>query len=404
MAFNRRLLAILAERGAAQEVGTACLGRRPMRALLALAGLLGATAFAGLPGCSANQPGSLFLGDDGGGAGGGSSGSADDGGGTMPAASSGSSGSSGGGSSGSSSGAASGGQGGGDAGNSDAQPAGNTSITSTLPDTSRYAYSVTLKMQSFTVNPNQEVYMCQDFANPFKGVQADIVSYELHMSQGSHHMFAFYKPNATNAALVTCPQGGLQFAPYTLTAGSPDAIETYPDSMGATIPATTGFTINAHFINTGASALTANLSLTMYVAKPGEVTQHIGPVFLNQALLSVPATGQPSTSTSSYALPQDVNFLLGASHMHQRATHFISTANGQTLYETTQWSEPPPKIYSPALHLGAGTNISWSCTYVNDTGSTLTFGESAQTNVMCISEFIYYPVADVTNPVIGTQL
>jgi hypothetical protein len=379
-----------------------------MGALLALAGLLGATASAGLPGCSANRPGFSFLDDDGGGAGGGSSGSADDGGGTMPAASSGSSGSSGGAASGSSgsgsSGAASGGQGGGDAGGSDAQPAGNTSIASTLPDTSRYAYSVTLNMQSFMVNAGQEVYMCQDFANPFKGVQADIVSYELHMSQGSHHMFAFYKPNATNAALVTCPQGGLQFAPYTLTAGSPNAIETYPDGMGATIPSTTGFTINAHFINTGASALTANLALTMYVAKPGQVTQHIGPVFLNQALLSVPPTGQPSTSMSSYALTQDVNFLLGASHMHQRATHFISTANGQTLYETTQWAEPPPKIYSPALHLGAGTTITWSCTYVNDTGSTLTFGESAKTNVMCISEFIYYPVADVTNPVIGTQL
>ena len=390
--------------------GNACLARLPMGALVALAGLLGAIASAGLPGCSANQPGYSFPGDDGGGAGGGSSGSADDGGGTMPAASSGSSGSSGGaassssGGSGSSSGAASGGQGGGDAGGSDAQPAGNTTITSTLPDTSRYAYSVTLNMQSFTVNAGQEVYMCQDFANPFKGVQADIVSYELHMSQGSHHMFAFYKASATNAALVTCPQGGLQFAPYTLTAGSPNAIETYPDGMGATIPATTGFTINAHFINSGTSALTANLSLTMYVAKPGQVTQHIGPVFLNQALLSVPATGQPSTSTSSYALPQDVNFLLGASHMHQRATHFISTANGQTLYETTQWAEPPPKIYSPALHLGTGTTITWSCTYVNDTGSTLTFGESAATNVMCISEFIYYPVSDVTNPVIGTQL
>jgi len=280
-----------------------------------------------------------------------------------------------------------------------------SAITDVAPDSSRYAYKVTLNMTSFTVNANQEIYMCQDFANPFKGMQADIVSYELHMSTGSHHMFAFYTANATNGTIAACAAGGLQFAPYTFTAGSPTAIETYPDGMGATIPATTGFTINAHFINTGTTALTGNVALTIYVAKTGEVTQHVGPIFLNQALLSVPPTNQPSTSTASFSLPQDVNLLLGASHMHKRATHFVSTAStGQMLFETTQWSEPAPIIYSPALHLASGTTITWSCTYVNDTGSTLTFGESAQTNVMCISEFIYYPVQNVSNPVIGTPL
>jgi hypothetical protein len=300
-----------------------------------------------------------------------------------------------------------GGPSGSDAGGSNSGQTGTSTstITNVAPDSSRVAYSVTLKMQPFTVNPNQEVYMCQDFANPFMGQQADIVSYELHMSTGSHHMFAFYTTNATNGTEVTCPQGGLQFAPYTFTAGSPNAIETYPDGMGASIPATTGFTINAHFINTGASALTGNVALTIYVAKTGEVTQHVGPIFLNQALLSVPPTGQPSTSTASYTLTQDVNLLLGASHMHKRATNFVSTAStGQTLFQTTQWSEPQPKIYSPALHLASGTTITWSCTYVNDTGSTLTFGESASTNVMCISEFIYYPVQNTANPVVGTPL
>jgi hypothetical protein len=309
-----------------------------------------------------------------------------------------------GGSSGSSSGGgSSSGSSAGDAGGSDS--GANTTITDVVPDSSRYAYSVTLKMQSFTVDAGAEIYMCQDFANPFMGVQADIVSYELHMSTGSHHMFAFYTANATDGSIITCPQGGLTFAPYTFTAGSPDAVETYPDGMGASIPATQGFTLNAHFINAGASPLQGNVALTLYVGKPGQVTQHVGPIFLNQALLSVPATGMPSTSTSSYSLPQDVNLLLGASHMHQRATNFVaSDSTGRTLYQTTVWAEPKPVIYSPPVHLPSGTTITWSCTYVNDTGSTLTFGESAANNVMCISEFIYFPVQDPANPVVGTQL
>jgi hypothetical protein len=266
------------------------------------------------------------------------------------------------------------------------------------------AYSVTLTMDTFTVQPGGEVYMCQDFANPFNGVQADIKTYELHMAQGSHHMFAFYEPNAANTSVTKCPQGGLQFQPFTFVAQSKDVVQTFPEGVGATIPPTTGFTLNVHYLNPQPTPITSQVVLTMYVAKPGVITQHAGVLFLNQGLLVVPPTDQPSTSTSTFTLPQDVNVLSSGSHMHQRATAFTATAStGETLFQTDQWAEPMPKPYAPPLMLTAGTTISWSCTYVNDTGATLTFGESAQTNVMCISISTIYPVADVTNPVIAQQ-
>jgi hypothetical protein len=183
---------------------------------------------------------------------------------------------------------------------------------------------------------------------------------------------------------------------------------TYPATIGATLPATTGFMLNVHYINTGTSALPASVALTMSIAKPGVVTNHAGAIFLNQANMSVATTcttasgGCPSTAT--YTLPQDVNIIVASSHMHKFATHFIANANqgaGVKIYETSQWDEPPPQVYCPALHLSSGTTIAWQCTDVNDTGSTLTFGEYANSNVMCISSDIFYPVSDVTNPVIG---
>jgi hypothetical protein len=259
-------------------------------------------------------------------------------------------------------------------------------------------------MDTFTVNPGQEVYMCQDFANPFRGQQADIKTYELHMAQGSHHMFAFYTTNATNTSVVRCPKGGLQFAPFTFTAQSQNLVQTYPPGIGATIPTTTGFTLNVHYINPGATPITGHVALTMYIAKPGIITQHAGVIFLNQGLLTVPPTGQPSTSSSTFTLPQDVNVLTSVSHMHQRATNFVASAStGQTLFQSTQWAEPPPMQYAPPVHLTAGTKVTWSCTYVNNTGQTLTFGESAATNVMCISVSTFYPVQDVAHPIIATQ-
>ena len=42
-------------------------------------------------------------------------------------------------------------------------------------------------------------------------------------------------------------------------------------------------------------------------------------------------------------------------------------------------------------------SITWSCSYYNDTGATLTFGDSAISNVMCIYLGQYYP-ASPTQP------
>jgi len=329
-------------------------------------------------------------------------------------ASSGSSASSGGGASsgkGASSGASSGGSGSGasssgtSAGDGGATSSSGGVTTSTGPFTDAdIAYSVTLTMAPFTVAPGKEVFMCQSFANPFKGQQVDIKTYDLNMAQGSHHMFLFYESSAANSTVAPCPQGGLTFAPFTFSAQSQKATQTYPQGVGATIPTSIGFSLNVHYINAGSTPIAGSVQVTMSVAKPGIIMQHAGVIFLNQISLSVAASGQAVTSSRTYKLPQDVYILSSGSHMHQRATNFVSTTStGVTLFQTTQWAEPPSQVYSPPLHLTSGTSITWSCTYVNSTGATLVFGESASTNVMCIGVTMFYPVSNVANPVISSM-
>ena len=60
------------------------------------------------------------------------------------------------------------------------------------------AGSYTITTDTFSVPSNAEVFKCQSFANPFKGQQVDIKTWEANMSVGSHHMFVFYQSNATN--------------------------------------------------------------------------------------------------------------------------------------------------------------------------------------------------------------
>jgi hypothetical protein len=276
-----------------------------------------------------------------------------------------------------------------------------------------YTQTKTITMGTFPVPPNSEVFYCQTFANPW-GKQVDIKTYDLNMDTGSHHMFAFYQTSATDGAVAQCAAGGLTYGAFTFLSQTPKAVMTFPSTVGATLPATTGFNAMVHYLNTGTTMLTAHVSLTMYVAKQGAVTNHAGVIFDNNATMSVPVSSNPDNptpyvSTQSNTLGQDVYILQTSSHMHKFGKSFTATytpPGGQAtmLYTTTEWDEPAPQTFSTPLHLPSGTTITWSCTDVNTTSSTLTFGEYAQTNVMCISVNIFYPVSDVSNPVLGTPI
>ena len=254
--------------------------------------------------------------------------------------------------------------------------AGGSQSTGDAGASSDIAYSVTLQLTPVTLQPGQEVFKCQDFANPFHGQPADIVSYENHMVD-SHHMFLFYKPGAVDGPIQDCPNGGLEFHPFTFSSQLADFVQTYPEHVGATIPSSDGLTLNLHALNGGSSSVTATLLVTMHVAKPGLVTEHVGVLYLSQTNFTSPPLDIPPgvhTATAWYTLAQDVNLLMSGSHMHKRATNFVAqTSPGTQLYATTQWSDPTPRYFSGPLAVKSGTSITWSCTYNNDTGSDLVF-------------------------------
>jgi hypothetical protein len=378
-----------------------------LASIIGLVALVGGTAL----GC-ANQTalpgfGNELGGDDGGSSGSTSSGSGSSGG-------NGSTSSSGSGSSGGSTTSSSGG--GSSSSGGAVDDAGGGLMMSTQSDAATgdnaeidYSQTKTVTMQTFPVPANSEVFYCQTFANPW-GKQVDIKTYDLTMDKGSHHMFAFYQGSATNGAVAPCAAGGITFAPFTFVSQSPTATMTFPKTIGATLPTTTGFNMMVHYLNAGTTTLTAHVSLTMYVAKSGVVTQHAGVIFENNATMSVPPSSMNYPSTNANTLSQDVYILESTSHMHKFGTSFTATYTppggaAQPLFSTDQWEEPAPKVFSSPLHIPSGSTITWTCLDTNpDPKNTLMFGEYAQTNVMCISVSIFYPVADVNNPVLGTAI
>jgi hypothetical protein len=262
------------------------------------------------------------------------------------------------------------------------------------------AATYSLETESFSVPAGGEVFKCQSFANPFKGKQVDIKTWEAVMNPGSHHMFVFYSSGATDSGMTDC--SGLQIQPFTFVAQSPHVIQTYPATVGATIPTSMGFQINAHYLNTSSSPIMGHVKVNIYVAKDGLITQHAGIIFNNNLALSQAAGSQGQTFTKTCPIGQAVTILSTSSHMHHTATHFTATVDGMPLYDNDQWSDPPqlPPPGGP-IKTTASSAITFACTYgPNTTGGTLTFGESSS-NIMCIMQSVYYPATDINSPFLG---
>ena len=261
--------------------------------------------------------------------------------------------------------------------------------TTTTGGVSTSGNTVTLTMASFTVPAGSEVYYCQTYANPFGGMDVNIQEFESHMATGSHHLLLFYEPGVTaDGPLVSC--SGLEFAPTPYASQTTDDSQTFPPGVAALIPGSNGLQIQSHYLNTTMSPIEAHVEVVFHIAEPGTVQYQAGVMFLIDSKIKIPPESSAVVSDAC-TLPQDMNILRAASHMHQHGTDFVASLAGTQLYQTTTWTEPAPKYYTPAVVGHTGDPIDFSCSFTNNTASTITFGESALTDEMCIFIASFYP-------------
>jgi hypothetical protein len=250
---------------------------------------------------------------------------------------------------------------------------------------------VSFQTVPYTIAAGMEAVQCQDFKNPL-GQDVAIIESDSMMSAGSHHMFVFSDSSIANQNTnVTATCSGIEFHDFVHVSQTPVQTMQYPQGVGKKFTSGQGVRILTHYLNAGSTSQTGQVSVNLHWAQLSSVQRVAVGLFLNNALLVVP-TGMSTQSRTTGAMPADINVLIAVSHMHKSATNFKATTSaGQTIYQGTQWSDPVPTKYNPALVITKGTTITWACTYNNMSGMALTFGESAATNEMCILAGIAYP-------------
>jgi hypothetical protein len=270
---------------------------------------------------------------------------------------------------------------------------GSRSQAASFADTPASAERVELTLEEFDLAPGGEIYKCQNFQNPF-GKDVAILQTQSIMSHGSHHLAVFRIAESADAALENC--SGLEFHATVHAAQTPVARSQFPEGVGAFLAGTEGLRLNAHYFNLSNETIHAQVRVALDAVSVDEVEYTAAQIYLNDSTLNVPPG--KGTGGGTMALPAGVSgikLLSTQSHMHRRGVKFQATLDdGTSLYEADTWSEPPVKTYDPPLPLRDGANITWRCDYENETANHLNFGESADTNEMCVLTGFYYPAPD----------
>jgi hypothetical protein len=246
----------------------------------------------------------------------------------------------------------------------------------------------TLTLASFTVAAGEERYVCQDFAAPFGGGETALARFDSHMTAGAHHILVFFKAGAHDGPLESCSGNEFAAGPY----GSQrlDDSLSYPSGVAASLPAGTGLRVQAHFLNATQAAITPSVSLKMTRAGDG-FSQPAAVLFMSNLDVQVAAGALGAKAQKTCKLPWDVKILQTSGHMHRHGTSFTAVSGARTLFSSDSWTDVPAQGFDPPVELAAGSEVTFTCTYDNPGMTPLSYGESAQTDEMCIFSAQFYP-------------
>lgn len=173
----------------------------------------------------------------------------------------------------------------------------------------------------------------------------------------------------------------------------------FPSSVGIHLPAHASLMLQVHYIDATPNDLQVSTSVDVLAGAPGSVTTSAAPALFYDNGLVVPPGLSRSFATFPNVTGQTLDFFMLAGHMHSHGTDFqlwyqdggtvsgeLDGGNGPLIYETTNPDSPTEQFFAPPLEVPPGATFSWSCSYANLDGGTIT-----QPDEMCAILAIYYP-------------
>jgi hypothetical protein len=276
--------------------------------------------------------------------------------------------------------------------------AGSAPLAGALPD-------ITFTLDTL-VPAGKELLECEYVAMPSDRGTIAVPSAESHFTPGSHHLLAYRTDLTTlptdQVGVWDCTNGG--WAQHDrgsyYEAQQPDSHRELPPGVAHEFKPGEVLLLQSHYVNTTDADVDAHVVLTLHTVDISTITQEAGSIIFSNANISI-APHSKLRVTMTCPIPSDFHPAELWSHMHKDAVNFVANTSdttqaavlGDSLYQESDWSEPQPRMYpyDPPVTLHAGSTVTFSCDFDNETDNTITYGDSALTNEMCILHGMYWP-------------
>lgn len=289
-------------------------------------------------------------------------------------------------------------------GNGGSGPGGDDDATPDAPtEPPPPANGFRIKSKEIQIQPGEEVTYCYYFRTPNTKPMA-INHWKSSMTPGSHHMIMFLTQNdAGTPDTVSSQDCGLNAAgggaAWTYAAQMPDAEVALPSDDGTgkplaqeIAPNTPGF-FQMHYLNASDQVLTVSVTLDASALDDGAPYTKTAAYVTYNAQISIPAGATNDVETMTCDVPAGAKFWLMSTHAHKQAT-LTQVKDGQAMvFESDDWEHPGAAAFmTPAeFYTFESGKLTYSCTYNNPTNRTITSGDSADTDEMCMASGYYFP-------------
>ena len=240
-------------------------------------------------------------------------------------------------------------------------------------------------------NPDSEGYKCVRIQVPS---DMWITAFRSLSPVGTHHSVLTVSTNSSQTGEYDCSAGSLDNQMLYAAGVNTDDNE-FPPGVAIHLTAGTFINLNLHLYNTTDGSLTGMSGVLVKTIAAADVVHEADMQFSGTFLINIPSDNQVHTATGSCKVASDFHVFTLWPHMHQTAVHqkFTVTpaAGSPTSMLDTDYAFTDQKNYpmvDTVLH--AGDTLTTTCSYQNNTGSTMTFGESSN-NEMCFTGIYRYP-------------
>lgn len=208
---------------------------------------------------------------------------------------------------------------------------------------------------------------------------------------GTHHSVVTVSNTATPLGDYDCTVGALDFQMLYAAGVNTDDLA-FPTNVAMKISAGQYVNLNLHLFNASDNPLTGPSGILVKTITAAQASGYMmaDMTFSGTMNISVPSDNTPHTASGGCKAPTDWHIFNLWPHMHQTAIHQSFSVNGANLLDMDYAFSEQRNYPMAVTTIHQGDTLLTTCTYKNNTGATVQYGESS-TNEMCFTGLYKYP-------------